>query len=216
MWHRLMDLIFPPKCVLCKKLLGPEETDLCHTCRADAPVFTKSKKSIPFVARWTAVWYYKDDVRLSLIRFKFRNHRSYALSYGKVLAMTIAENFEDFDIFTWVPTGFLRKLRRGYDHALLLANATAQEMNIEPVCTLKKIRQAPPQSKISDSAKRRANILGAYRVLEPEQVAGKRILLLDDIVTTGATAGECARMLMTAGAKEVFCVAVAATEQKKK
>ncbi len=216
MWHRLMDLIFPPKCVLCKNLLGAEETDFCHNCRADAPVFIKSKKSIPFVARWTAVWYYKDNVRQSLIRFKFRNHRSYALSYGKLLAMTISENFENFDILTWIPTGFLRKLRRGYDQVFLLASATAQELNLQPVCTLKKIRQTPPQSKISDSAKRRANVLGAYRVLDPEQVSGKRILLLDDIVTTGSTASECARMLMTAGAKEVVCVAVAATEDKKK
>lgn len=216
MWHRLMNILFPPKCVLCKKLLGPEETDFCHNCRIDAPVFTKSNKSIPFVARWTAVWYYRGNVRQSLIRFKFSNRRSYATSYGKVLAMEISEHFEDFDILTWVPTGLLRKIRRGYDQVYLLACATSQELGSLAVPTLKKIRQAPPQSRISDSAKRRANVLGAYRVLDPAQVAGKRIILLDDIITTGSTVSECARMFMTAGAKEVLCVAVAASENKKK
>lgn len=75
--------------------------------------------------------------------------------------------------------------------------------------TLVKIRDNPPQSGITDDAKRRANVLGAYRVTDPARAAGKRILLLDDVITTGSTAGECARMLLIAGAKEVTCAAVA-------
>ena len=61
----------------------------------------------------------------------------------------------------------------------------------------------------SDAA-RRANVLGAYRVTDPDALRDKRILLLDDVLTTGSTAGECARMLKTAGAKEVHCAVLAA------
>ena len=81
---------------------------------------------------------------------------------------------------------------------------------MEPMPTLKKIRHNRPQSRIADAAKRRANVLGVYRVVDPEVVSGKRVLLLDDILTTGATMSEAARMLKTAGAKEVHSAAVAA------
>jgi predicted amidophosphoribosyltransferase len=57
-------------------------------------------------------------------------------------------------------------------------------------------------------------VLNVYKVQNPEQFAGKRILLLDDIVTTGATVSECARVLLTAGAKEVYCAAIAAKHHK--
>ena len=88
----------------------------------------------------------------------------------------------------------------------------ADMVYIEPltVPTLKKIRHNRRQSGIRSEAQRRANVLGAYRVLSPEGVRGKRILLLDDVLTTGATSGECARMLLTAGAKEVHCAVIAA------
>ena len=85
-----------------------------------------------------------------------------------------------------------------------------RELGTAPVPTLKKIRHNRRQSGIRSEAQRRANVLGAYRVLRPEEVRGKRILLLDDVLTTGATSGECARMLLTAGAKEVHCAVIAA------
>ena len=75
---------------------------------------------------------------------------------------------------------------------------------------LKKVRHNRPQSGISDASKRRANVLGAYREVNRQAIAGKRILLLDDILTTGATMSEAARVLKTAGAKEVHGAAVAA------
>ena len=81
---------------------------------------------------------------------------------------------------------------------------------MQPVSTLKKVRNNRPQSGIVGQAKRRANVLGVYRAVCPQEVRGKRVLLLDDIITTGATAGECARVLLTAGAKEVHCGVIAA------
>ena len=120
------------------------------------------------------------------------------------------EYAEQFDILTWVPTSRLRRLRRGYDQAQLLAEAVGQELGMTPLGTLKKVRHNRSQSGISGQAKRRANVLGAYKVVCPQELQGKRILLLDDVITTGATAGECARVLLTAGAKEVHCGCIAA------
>lgn len=207
----LAGLFFPRKCLLCRQLLSKEETDLCHDCRKHAPEFTKAKRNIPFVANWTAVWYYKDTVRHSLLRYKFYNFRGYAEIYGRMLAMRILSDMpKGYDILAWVPTGFLRRLRRGYDHAQLLAIAAARELGTEPVAVLKKIRNTPPLSRFRDASHRRATVLGAYRVIDPSAIAGKRILMIDDIITTGATSSECAKTLLTAGAKEVYFAAVAA------
>ena len=100
--------------------------------------------------------------------------------------------------------------------AELLAKAVGKELGMKPERTLKKLRNNPPQSGMKDFSARRANVLGVYRVIDPENLRGKRVLLLDDIITTGATVSECARTLLTAGAKEVYCVAVAANKEKRR
>lgn len=214
LYHFLMELLFPPKCVLCRKLLKSGEIDLCRECRADAPEYAGKKINIRFLDSFAAVWYYEGNVRRSLLRFKFYNARSYGVSYGRILAMRLQREYPDgFDMLTWVPVSRLRKLRRGYDQVELLAKAVGRELGLSPVPTLKKIRNNRPQSRLKDPAARRANVLGAYRLLEGAAVKGKRVLLLDDILTTGATAGECARVLLSAGAKEVHCAAVAAARK---
>ena len=208
--HLLLHWLFPPKCVLCRALLKKEETDLCHYCRIHGSFAPMAHKKLPYLDRWTAVWYYEDTVRSSILRFKFRNARSYAQAYGRFLAMKLAEeDLAESDILTWVPISPLRRFRRGYDQCELLARAVGIELGVTPVPLLKKIRNNRPQSGIHDDAARRANVLGAYRVADPAAVSGKRILLLDDVITTGATAGECARMLRLAGAENVNCAAVA-------
>ena len=90
-------------------------------------------------------------------------------------------------------------------------------MNLNQIAveTLHKIRNTDAQSGIKDDSARRANVLGAYEIVDPEFVAGKRILLVDDVVTTGATLSECARVLRTYGAKDVFCVSLARARGQK-
>ena len=212
--HWIMNALFPPKCVLCGKLLEKDETDLCRSCRVEAPEYPSGKRKLQFLDSFVAVWYYEEYVRKSLLRFKFHNARGYAASYGRLLAMKLQkERPEGFDMVTWVPVSRLRKFRRGYDQVELLAKAVGRELGIDPVSLLRKIRNNKQQSLITGSAERRANVLGVYRAMDPEVVRGKRILLLDDILTTGATAGECARVLLTAGAKEVHCAVIAAARK---
>ncbi len=213
----MIRMIFPPKCVLCQRLLNKEETDLCHDCRTNTESFSRGKNTIPFVAHWTALWYYKDDVRKSIQRFKFGRRRHYVDTYGKMLALKLSDSVgADADILSWVPVSPLRKFKRGYDQSQLLAHSVGKLLDLPVAAVLRKRRHTPPQSSITGTAQRRANVMGAYRVIDPKAVAGKRILLLDDVVTTGATASECAKMLLTAGAKEVYLAAVAAASHDKK
>jgi len=215
MWHWLLKLLFPPRCVLCRRLLKKQETDLCRSCRVESPAYPNPKRNLQFLDSFTAVWYYEGSVRGSLLRYKFRGARGYASCYGRLLAMKLQQEYpEGFDVLTWVPVSALRRFRRGYDQVELLTRAVGRELDCVPVCTLKKIRHNRQQSRIADAARRRANVLGAYRVVCPEEVRGKRILLLDDILTTGATVEEAGRMLRTCGAKEIHCGAVAAARKR--
>ena len=216
-FKKIAALLFPPKCILCKKVLEKDETDLCRHCRIHGPVCPVSKQKLSFLDSWVAIWHYEDSVRASVLRFKFYGKRGYAHAYGRLLAMKLSQEYpEGFDLITWVPTGLLRKLRRGYDQVELLAQAVGTELNMPPQPTLKKIRRTRTQSTIRGDAHRRANVLGAYKAIDPTQLSGKRILLLDDVITTGSTAGECARILLTAGAKEVHCAAVARARYAKR
>ena len=213
----ILHLLFPPKCHFCRKVLTGRETDLCHRCREDAPEFTRSKRNFQLIAHWTAVWYYKGNVAKSIRRFKFYNRRGYAKFFARAIAMKLKEDpFEqDIDILTWVPISPVRRFQRGYDQSELLVKALGKELGMTPVRTLKKIRNTEPQSGIRNGAKRRANVFNAYRIVNGEALKGKRILLVDDVITTGATISECAKTIMVSGAECVYAVAVAATPNDK-
>lgn len=212
----IMNLLFPPKCVLCGRLLEKDETDFCRNCRVDSPEYHNNKLKFPFLDSWVAVWYYKGCIRESLHRYKFGGRRHYASVYGRVLAMRLLQEYpEGFDVLTWIPVSPLRKFKRGFDQVELICRAVGRELDMQPVRLLRKVRHNRPQSGISGQAKRRANVVNVYRAVNPELAAGKRILLLDDIVTTGATAGECARVLLTAGASQVHLGCIACAHQGK-
>ena len=215
--HWLAGLLFPPKCVLCGKLLKKQETDLCHDCRIDSPECTAYIRKFTFLDGWAAVWYYEGSVRKSILRYKFRGARSYHQCYGRMLAMKLTKEFPDgFDCLTWVPISPQRLRKRGFDQVELLAQTVGKELGLPPQRLLKKIRNNPPQSGISGEAERRANVLGAYQIEDADAVQGKRILMLADVITTGATVSEAARILLTAGAKQVYCGAVAVARRNGK
>lgn len=209
--------LYPEKCILCGKILEQHEMDLCKDCRIHAPECPISKIKYPFIDQWTGLWYYENDVRYSLIRYKFHNRRNYAAGYGRLLAMKLMkEDRLDFDVITWVPVSAKRLRKRGFDQVQLLAEKLGKELQIDPIVALRKVRDNRKQSGIVGHAQRRANVLGAYEAVQPERFAGKRVLLLDDIITTGATASECARVLLTAGASQVQLAVLAAARQSKK
>ena len=91
----VLEFLFPPKCVLCGKILQSGELDLCRACRLAAPIYPNRKKKLQFLDSFAAVWYYEGNVRRSLLRYKFRGHRSYAASYGRLLAMTLEREYPE-------------------------------------------------------------------------------------------------------------------------
>ena len=148
-------------------------------------------------------------MRDALIRFKFRDRPGYATELGKILADCIRENLSgQYDIITWVPVSAKRLKQRGYDQAMLLAMAAALALDDVAVETLKKRKDTPAQSSLEGVDQRQTNVIDAYEIVDPELVVGQRILLIDDIITTGATLEEASRTLKRAGAASVVAAAV--------
>ena len=206
-----LDILFPPRCVFCRRFLKNSSALICDGCLESLP-YTRNGGEMKgdFFSACIAPLYYEGDVRESLLRFKFKNATGYSKAYGKLLADCIRENLAGrYDLISWVPLSRKRLKERGYDQAMLLALAAALELDDVAVCTLEKTLDAEKQSLMGSAEKRRANISGAYRAADPELTAGKRVLLIDDIVTTGSTLSECAKTLLNAGASEVLCAAVA-------
>lgn len=211
LFEPVLSLIYPPKCLLCQDFLPKGTVDLCPFCQRRQPEYTARFPQIPFLHHRLAVWYYEIDVRASLVRFKFYKKRHYAKGYARFLGAKILRELSGkFDVIVYVPVSRRRKQERGYDQVKILAMALSRELKVPVVHALKKIRHTPPQSGMKTEAERKANVLGAYRVRKPKSIAGKRVLLIDDIITTGATISECARMLLNADAAVVHGAAVAA------
>ena len=101
--------------------------------------------------------------------------------------------------------------------ALLLNGMMGHALELDDVAveTLRKGRNTQAQSGLDDDAARRANVLGAYTIVDPELVEGKRVLLIDDVITTGSTISECARVLRSAGAADVVCATLARARGEK-
>ena len=212
----VLDLLFPPKCVFCGKVLDTGEDGLCARCQRELPWLTDGEAELTgeFFSLCAAPLRYQNKVRDSVRRYKFKGRRGYYKLYGRLVAQCIHDHLAGrYDLITWVPLSPQRKKERGYDQAFLLASAAALELGEVAVETLRKDRNTEAQSGLTEEAQRRANVLGAYRPADPELIAGRRILLIDDVVTTGSTLSECARTLRTAGAADVVCVTLASARK---
>lgn len=206
----LLDLLYPPRCPFCHRFLDGGMR-VCARCERSLPYMPAGRvdRSFKNLDECFSVLRYEGDVRKSLHRYKFGSVSAYAGCYAKLFAECIEDNAIYADVVTWAPLSARRLRERGYDQARLLARSTARELGLPLTPTLHKQRNTQPQSGTGDAAKRRANIAGAYRMKQGADVTGKRILLMDDIVTTGATLSECARVLGKAGAEQVVCATVA-------
>ncbi len=208
-----LDLVYPTRCILCRQFIAPGRPRICPACREKMPVTEGGgRRRGDFFSECVSALYYEADVQSAILRYKFSGAQAYAEAFGELLASCIYEDLEgEYDILSWVPLDARRRRKRGYDQAELLAREAGRRLRREPVRVLRKRPGVKPQSRTGDPAKRKVNIAGAYRAADPALIKGKRILLIDDIVTTGSTLSECAKTLLMAGAEDVRCATLAST-----
>lgn len=204
----LLDLLFPPKCPFCRKV--QDAPGMCPACETSLPWTDEahSLRTLRGGLLCAAPLWYEDSVREAILRFKFHGGVSAAGPLGELIAQAAAERLSgEFDAVTWVPVSAKRLRQRGYDQALLLAENACKLWGVEPERLLRKIRDNPAQSSLDSAEDRWKNTEGVYEAQgEP---AGKRILLIDDVCSTGSTLVSSAGVLLEAGAAGVVCTAAA-------
>lgn len=222
----LLDILYPPRCVACRTLLPatesaspplplcdtcevtltpidvaclrcgtPEtEADSCPTCRADPPPWDSAR----------AVWLYGAAVADLLHRFKYEQRPELAKPLGATIA---ALDLPDVDLVVPAPLHATRRRERTWDQALYLARVVAAARHW-PLRRDLLVRTRATGTQVGRSRDERGrNVAGAFACTAA--VAGLRVLVVDDVVTTGATAAACARALRSAGAREVHVASVA-------
>lgn len=211
-----LELLFPPKCIICQKILTGRET-ICPECARSLPVATGAqvKHKVEFTEGCYAPFFYEEPLRSAFLRYKFSGREHYATSFGKWMADCLTgQEQTEFDFVTFAPLSRLRRWRRGYDQAELLANEIAAQLNLPLLPTLTKAYRRPLSRLEGERSIRSARIMGAYSLRKGADVREKRILLVDDITTSGATLSECAQVLKCAGVSEITCVTLAQKRSK--
>lgn len=193
-----LKLITPPWCMKCgKKLLA--EGEYCADCRGREHLFDRGR----------ALYEY-DSASVSIYRFKYAGRREYAGFFGEQIVEYLGGFIADVrpDALVPVPLHRKRLAARGYNQAQLLANEVGRRMNV-PVCAglVSRVKNTAPL-KGQNPKERQNNLKKAFNIAQND-VKLEKVIIMDDIYTTGSTMDEMARVLKEAGVKEVYCVSLA-------
>lgn len=204
----LFDLLFPPKCPFCERLLE-HGVPLCPICQQELPWLKEEAAEKLLEDAWWCVapLRYDDKVQHAVHAYKFQGKSCRSGALGSLIAQCVQEHGLSATLISWPPLSKKRLKARGYDQAQLLAEEVGRHLSLPVVRTLQK-RDVPAQSSLHSDRDRHANIHSAYQVWMPERFVGKDILLIDDVVTSGATLSACAKVLEEAGAGRIACAAL--------
>jgi len=206
---RIMSVLFPERCIGCSKNGG----FLCRECALKTKRQIRNKGSLLFLDR-LYYWGIYEDRTLSeaLRRFKYHGVSSLVSIFSEMLAEVISPHLPSLKkeaLIIPIPASRQRKRMRGYNQAELLAEKLSEKI-FTPLRSdiLAKIRNTTSQTELA-GRERLFNMKNSFGVLKPDAIKNKKIILVDDITTTGATLSEAARVLKETGAREVIGLVVA-------
>ena len=234
-WLRALDALFPPRCGGCHRFSGvifcescalrlrAVEEPCCQRCGKafdplayGAEICADCREHPPAFARARACWIYEEPVRDAIHRFKYNRRFAMAPRFAQMMRQTpaVRAQIEGFQPHCLVPVALhaSRARARGFNQSVLLARELGLLCELPALDLLMRTRATPPQVGLDMKARQR-NVRAAFAIDEKlwqrENLAGARILLIDDVFTTGATINECARVLLKAGASEVGALTIA-------
>lgn len=205
LWENTYKIIYPDFCPYCTKLL--EHFDYaCESCKKKIPE-NGITQGVRGGYRSCSALHYSGIFKRALFRFKFRKKKYHARQFAYLLHRQVQNSYPDmiFDYITYVPMHKKALRKRGFNQCEALAKELSKLMGIPYRSTLVKIRNTKPQHEL-ESIERYTNLIGAFKVADKNAVKDKSILLLDDVITTGSTLGECAKTLQKAKPAHICCV----------
>jgi ComF family protein len=202
----LGEAIAPTCCASCDEQVSPRAL-FCGACGLSV------LRAGPQPTGQSAVFAYGGAVATAIVRLKYAGRFDLAGGFGAVMADASAPLATLADVVVSVPLHPQRLAERGFDQASLLARPVARRLRLDHLpAALARTRATPRQASL-DRAGRAANVEAAFRCRSPGAVAGRRVLLVDDVRTTGATLGACAEALRGAGARAVLSLVLASRDR---
>jgi len=222
--HYLIDLINPSRCFNCDTVVTFSEDHICRKCLdeiiyvvekcercsgvlRDGSCTVCSDRDF-FIARNMSIAEYDGIVREMLHCIKFENHRRLLNAMARIMAERVKDFDRDFDLVTFIPMNRKKKWKRGFNQSEVMAKAVSRAVS-SPLKKVMAERFRTETQKDLGYRDRFINVIDRYRVINDTIIQGKSVLIIDDVFTTGATLTECARVLLEAGASDVFSMTFA-------
>lgn len=211
-WGRqLVDWLYPAVCPVCGQALAKGERTVCLACRWDMPltdywfeeenpVRNMLRTRIPTLRQASALFYFRHEsgYRTMIHALKYSGRRDIAVALGEMFGRALRESplYADVDLLVPVPLHWTKRLRRGYNQAEEICVGLSRSLGIAyDFQSLKRIRRTRTQALHRDADARRLNVEGAFRLRRSERFRDRHILLVDDVLTTGATITACAEAI---------------------
>ncbi len=224
----LLTALYPNRCFLCDQVISPQG-HLCRTCFGKAPyvlppiclrcgrgedrcICLGHRRSFE---RCVSPFYYEGQAHVGIQRLKNHGFHPQVRGFAIEMAEMLRREYGGigFHMVTAVPLHVTDYRRRGFNQSELLAKALAGILDVPYVPLLKKLYATQPQKTLT-ARQRSGNLLGVFDVVTPTLLPGRTVLLVDDVITTGSTLDECAKMLKIYGADQVFALTAAASVLK--
>ena len=218
----MLDFFLPRFCISCANKLGNEERFICNPCFSKIELTTSiriqeefNRKFLhdKFVSNFYSAFVFHDNSAIQKLIHSLKYEQNYLL--GIFLGKKTGQILNDFitklnvDLIIPIPLHHLRKAERGFNQSQEISKGLSKELNISIKNNiLSRTKFTKTQTKFT-LIERKLNIEGAFKLKHKKEISGKKIILVDDVITTGATTSECAKLLVENGADKVYAISVA-------
>ena len=224
----LAELVYPKRCFLCGEVVLPRQ-QLCSQCGQEAPYILPPVCPLcgrgedacicggrrRLFERCVSPFYHDGVVKQGVSALKNSGYKETVAGFAAEMGEMVRREYGGipFALVTSVPLHPSDRRARGFDQAALLARELAQQIGVPYAATLRKLVRTKPQKELN-ALERSGNLLGVFDAMDPAVLQDATVLLVDDVITTGATLDECAKMLKIYGAAQVYAVTAAAAVRK--
>ena len=199
-YREILNIIYPieEKCMVCDEdgFIG-----ICPSCKSR---INKAKNEGSILS----YGFYGGILKSLILKFKYESNYNVGYLLANFLIEIIRESEIDIDIICYIPMIRKDERKRGFNQCKLIANEIGYNLNIPVSNCIKKVKHTKEQKKLTKE-ERIKNLIGAFEVKSNEDIKNKRVLLIDDVMTTGATIGECTKKLKKSGVKEIIVLTIA-------